>query len=278
MTTPLPIPPTTEDPSTFDPRSDAFFLALLQYQQELDAFQAATVAAGRNRLHNNAFLINQRAVSGTVTLAAGAYGHDRWKAGGAGCTYTFATVNNLTTLTISAGSLVQVIEGSALQSGTHVLSWSGTAQGKIGAGSYAATGVTSTVTGGSNLSIEFGTGTLALPQFEPGATATATEHLGYGAHLVNCQRFYTVVTNHANYFVPFNSTGAAAYVALIPLFAFPVEMRAAPTMSYTYGTSSNLTGAPSVNVDKRGFSMYGVGTASGYGFLYPGTITASADL
>jgi hypothetical protein len=85
----------------------------------------------KNVIIDGNFNVNQRGVSGTVTLAAGAYGHDRWKGGASGCTYTFATVENVTTLTISAGSLIQVVEGLNLQSGIYTLSFSGTAQGKI---------------------------------------------------------------------------------------------------------------------------------------------------
>src|SRR3990172_9033570 len=98
------------------------------------------LAGLRNRIINGNFAINQRAVTGTVVLAAGIYGHDRFKAGASGCTYTFATSANVTTLTISAGSLQQVIEGVNLETGTYALSWSGTATGKIGAGAYSASG------------------------------------------------------------------------------------------------------------------------------------------
>lgn len=128
-----------------------------------------------NKVRNGCFRINQRAKAGTVTLAAGEYGHDGWKGGASGCTYTFAASNEVVTLTISAGSLVQVIEGGDLETGTHTMSWTGTAQGKIGAGSLSASGVTGSVTGGSNLNIEFGTGTLAKVKLEMGAFATAFE-------------------------------------------------------------------------------------------------------
>ena len=90
----------------------------------------------KNRIINGTFGINQRVVSGTVTLTAGIYGHDRFKAGASGCTYTFATSANITTLTITAGSLIQVIEGVNLESATYTLSFSGTAQGKIGGGFF----------------------------------------------------------------------------------------------------------------------------------------------
>ena len=151
-----------------------------------------------NAIINGNFQVNQRGVSGTVTLAAGAYGHDRWKAGASGCTYTFATVNNVTTLTITAGSLIQVIEGINLYSGTYALSWSGTAQGKIGAGSYSGSGVTGSVTCGTNLNIEFNTGTLSLVQFEPGTVATPFERRDYGRELMMCQRYFYKTTGGSN--------------------------------------------------------------------------------
>lgn len=144
----------------------------------------------QNKVRNGCFRINQRAKTGTVTLAAGEYGHDGWKGGASGCTYTFATSNEVVTLTISSGSLVQVIEGNDLETGTHTMSWTGTAQGKIGAGSLSASGVTGSVTGGSNLSIEFGTGTLAKVKLEKGAFATAFEMAPVGDELRRCQRYY----------------------------------------------------------------------------------------
>jgi hypothetical protein len=145
------------------------------------ALAAEAAASGalygfRNKLINPLFSVNQLGKSGTVTLAAGEYGHDGWKAGASGCTYTFSASEGVTTLTISAGSLKQVVIGADLLSGTYKLTWTGTAQGKIGAGSYSSTGVTGAVTGGSNLTIEFNTGTLSKPQLEFGSVASLFEH------------------------------------------------------------------------------------------------------
>jgi len=147
----------------------------------------------RNRLMNATFEVNQRAVASPVTLAAGAYGHDRWKAGAAGCTYSWASANGLTTITITAGSLVQVIEGNNLDDGlanTYVLGWNGTATGKIGGGAFSGSGITGAANGGANLSIEFGVGTLAKPQLEPGAFRTTFDRRPYGMELDLCQRYY----------------------------------------------------------------------------------------
>ena len=148
----------------------------------------------QNRLHNALFNINQRAVSGTVNLAAGAYGHDRWKAGAGGCTYTFATVGNITTLTITAGTLQQVIEGANLESGTHCLSWTGTATARIDSGAYSTSGMTGTSVGGTNQTIEFSTGTLSLPQYEAGGNPSAFGYRPIGLEEIICKRYYQIVT------------------------------------------------------------------------------------
>lgn len=191
----------------------------------------------RNKIINGNFVINQRAVSGTVTLAAGAYGHDRWKAGASGCTYTFATVENKTTITISAGSLVQVIEGINLQSGTHILSWQGTAQGKIGAGSYGASGVTGLAIGGTNMTVEFGTGTLSLVQLESGNIATVFEQRFIGTELSLCQRYYQSNMNTmCNLCFPTESLAHVFYVH--PNFC--VLMRIPPTVTiYSFNKTVN---------------------------------------
>ena len=231
----------------------------------------------KNVIINGNFGINQRGVSGTVTLAAGAYGHDRWKAGASGCTYTFATSQNVTTLTISAGSLIQVIEGLNLNSGTYTLSWGGTAQGKIGSGSYAGSGVTGTAVGGTNLNVEFGIGTLSLVQLEAGSVTTPFERRPYGQELALCQRYYVQMDGPANYFANGHQNSTTQYDAQGVL---PVVMRAAPTASLigtviikvTVGGSTTVTNVTSFPASPRNFRVYGnnpaVG-ATGYGlFLF----------
>jgi hypothetical protein len=227
----------------------------------------AVELSARNAIINGNFGVNQRFVSGTVTLAAGAYGHDRWKAGSSGCTYTFATSGNVTTLTISAGSLLQVIEGINLFSGTYALSWAGTAQGKIGAGAFGNSGITGSVTGGTNLNIEFGTGTVSLVQFEQGTVATPFEHRSFGQELALCQRYFEVGETTANY-----NTMANRYLNV----PFVVTKRAAPTMTRTgpgelsSGTDGTITSTPTT----QSFYFFQATNTN----IVGGSWTASAEL
>lgn len=174
----------------------------------------------QNILINGDFRINQRVVSGTVTLSANTYGHDRWKAGASGCTYTFATSDGKTTITITAGSLIQVVEGINLTTGTYVLSWGGTATGKIGSGAYSSSGITSSVTGGTNLNIEFGIGTLFNAKLEKGTVVTPFISRIYGEEEILCKR----------YCQSFVAIGVAYNASLISIgTSFPIAMRSTPT-------------------------------------------------
>lgn len=202
----------------------------------------------RNKIINGNFAINQRAVSGTVVLAAGQYGHDRWKAGAGGCTYTFATVANVTTITITAGSLIQIIEGINLQSGTHILSWQGTAQGKIGAGDYGASDITGMAVGGTNLVIEFGTGTLSNVQLEQGSVATEFEQRPIGVELQLCQRYYEIIStsdgNRTDGSLGSRYCNTASSFMYVGSACYAVTKRAVPTLTYstvTYENASNFT-------------------------------------
>lgn len=63
----------------------------------------------KNLLINGAFNINQRVFAGGA-LAAGIYGHDRWKADAGGANYSVSG----DTVTLTSGTLVQVIESPGL--------------------------------------------------------------------------------------------------------------------------------------------------------------------
>lgn len=155
-----------------------------------DALGIGSTISYRNQIINGRFKINERAVSGTVVLAAGQYGHDRWKAGSGGCTYTFATSGGITTVTITSGSLVQVIEDQNVISNTYTVSRVGTSQARVVGGTYAPTPFQITgVTPGAALSVEFGTGTLTSVQVEAGSVATPFEFRPRPLELFLCQAY-----------------------------------------------------------------------------------------
>lgn len=119
-----------------------------------------------NILINPLGAINVRAVSGTVVLPANTYGHDRWRSGAGGCTYTFNTVGNVTTFTITAGTLQQVVHSSNVFTSDHILSWVGSSNAQIDGGGFSTSPITASLTGGTDATVEFGTGTMSLPQLE----------------------------------------------------------------------------------------------------------------
>lgn len=229
--------------------------------------------SGRQRLINSQFLINQRGVSTTVTLAAGAFGHDRWKAGASGCTYSTTVVGSDVQINITAGSLMQIVEGANIEGGDYVLSWVGTAQGRIGVGPYSASGVTSlAVVSGINVAIEFRAGTVRIPQLEPGIIITPYERRLFSEELVACQRYYEngsgVIAGYAG------AVGGTPYVA--PVY-FKVGKRAIPTLSYTIATSVNNSVADIRNASVNGAQWHCEPTNVG-NFIWSGAWTASAEL
>jgi hypothetical protein len=252
---------------------------------QMPSLNGGALGALRNRLINGGFSVNQRAVSGTVTLAAGAYGHDRWKAGASGCTYTFATVANVTTLTISAGSLIQVVEGINLETGTYCLSWSGTATAKIGAGSLSASGVTGSITGGTNTNIEISTGTVSKVQLELSPIPTTFESTRpYGMELALCQRYYEVSANMLSAWAQSTTAGKISGIFQVPkrvgpsvaLYTGATLNAQNPTVTFASGTNSSLGTTTITTYNYPSGSVFGYGVdyanatalTTGIGYIY----------
>jgi hypothetical protein len=252
--------------------------------------------AFKNRIIDGGFTINQRGYTSGTSLSSGSYGHDRWKGGASGGTYTFTqgSTGVNTTITITAGSIIQVIEGANLpEGGTYVLSWTGTAQGKIGSGSFGASGITGTITAGTNTNIEFNTGTCGNVQLEVGSTATSFDYRPYGTELALCQR----------YFIRTNPTGANGSGGLMGVYYannaaslnynFPVTMRAAPSVTrssaggngdtFWVSTVTATSAGTSSNVNSGTTGMWQELTsmsvaAVGYPVAYNGSLQLSAEL
>lgn len=183
--------------------------------------------AGKNLLINGNPIINQREVSGTVVLSSGDYGHDRWKAGTGGCTYTFSESQNVVTIDISAGTLMQEIEGKNIQTGTHIFHWQGTATGRINSASYTVSPQTGNLTGGTNAIVEFNTGTFSFAKLELGEIATPFVPKTEAEEKIDCQRYYWRIVQSGNSTI---ANGHAYTVENGRLhLMFPTEMRIPPT-------------------------------------------------
>lgn len=204
--------PTT---TTVDPTA-ALGLATKQYADSQRTY--------RNKLINSGFIVNQRGVVTGAVLAAGAFGHDRWKAGAGNAVVTFPGLAGPSqTLTIATGgSMLQIIEAQEIQAGNYILSWQGTAQARINGGVYGVSPRTITLTAGTQTTIEFKDGSVLEPQFERSSSATPWEVRPYTAELLLCQRYYTTQTSSAQ---------TASVGFCVTPFYLPVTMRATPTVS-----------------------------------------------
>lgn len=221
------------------------------------AAASATAAAavvgnqGRNRLTNGDWRINQRAYVSAATLASGKYGHDRWKAGGSGGNYSFTQLKSDTTITIAASkSLIQVVEDADVEGGSYILSWTGTATARVGinsatpSGNFAVSPITITgQTAGTTMAVEFtganaagtsavatNTGTMGKAQFEPGSIATPFERLDYQVQLARCLRYAFRMAIPAD--TGFAAGAAFSTTAIVGVMAWPLPMRAAPTITF----------------------------------------------
>jgi hypothetical protein len=263
---------------------------------------------GRNKIINGGFAINQRGYVSASTLASGTYAHDRWKAGASGGDYSFVQIASPTQVTIAAGkSLIQVIENVNVEGGTYILSWTGTATGRIGinsatpSGNFSASPVIVTgQTAGTVMSVEFtganaaggnsvatNSGTLGTVQLETGSVASPFEFRSYPAELAYCQRYYAQI-GKALWCFGFNNT------SIVVGASFPVAMRGTATISNPVALTVHdlpvgtivQSGANQINagpyVDGDGFYV-GIGGFSGITVYRPyaingGYVAASSEL
>ena len=200
--------------------------------------------SGRNAAINGSFAINQRGYASSTALAAGAYAHDRWKAGANGCTYTFTQSVPDTIATVTAGTLIQAVDAPNIYATSYWLTWTGTATARVwqgtATGAFAAGTATKLggipvnallITGltlGTVTNLEFSGGTLGLVQFEaalPNAGPTRFERRQLGVEMALCQRYHQIVY--------VGSTLGACLTSTLIAFnlTFPVIMRANPAVT-----------------------------------------------
>lgn len=211
------------------------------------------LAGLRNVAINGGFTINQRAYASAAALASGAYGHDRWKAGAGGGNYSFTQLASNTLITIAANkTLIQVVEYKNVQATRYVVSWTGTALGRVGvnsatpSGAYAASPIViSGQTAGTTMSVEFGNGAssgtlgdVMIVAASAGTVDTPFEQRPYGMELALCQRYYYRITADDTAYV-FGIAYADSATSGFSCGQFPVTLRTSPTALEQNGTAAN---------------------------------------
>ena len=186
----------------------------------------------RNALINASFIVNQwESVSTSVVVAANTYWRDRWKSGPGGCTLSIS--GNVATIT--AGTLVQVVDGVDVLGGDHVINWTGTATCSVN-GTGRAKGESFTLPAGANVTVSFGTGTLSFPQLEQGGVATPFERRPKALELQICQSYYERTPRYLE----------QGYAQASQLIRHPkqwrVEKRVTPTVTPIFLNSINAAG------------------------------------
>ena len=240
---------------------------------------SAQLAIYRNRIINPTFAINQRGYISGTALSAGTYAHDRWKAGTNGCTYTFTQNIVDTTLTITAGSLMQVVENINVVDTSYILSWTGTAQarvainGAITSGAYSASPIVMpTVNVGQTITVEFSTGTFGKVQLESGNSVSVFERRFYIIEMLLCQRYYEVI---------YYSTAGYALLSSLLLtnvswwnWKFSVPKRVIPTFMVINGSWSNSTPTVYYSADRLEFTSSSWSTLTGQSGMVAAAVSA----
>lgn len=205
-----------------------------------------------NQAANPEFTVNQDAYVSGAALAAGVYGHDQWRAGAGGCTYTYAAASGLTTATITAGTLVQPFEAEQADSATKVISWTGTAQARLNStGAYAASPIY--VTGlalNTAFNVEFNTGTLTQLKVANGTVLTPYVKPNPQADLDRCLWFYWInagaAASGADFAIPSNLSAASTNAFRVSI-TMPTPMRITPVVTVTAQTQVDRAGGNLAN-------------------------------
>jgi hypothetical protein len=202
----------------------------------IPSLNGGPLAGFRNVIINGNPTINQRGyVSGAATSGANQYTLDRWRVVTSGQNISFTDSANVRTVTAPAGGCEQVVEGLSILSGTYTLNWTGTATATVN-GTAVAKGGNVTLTGGTNATVRFSSGTFAQVQLEPGPVATPFERRLFATELALCQRYFAVI------YVSLRGTsisGNLEYTA-----KFPQTMRAIPSatgFSHPSYTANNVS-------------------------------------
>lgn len=212
---------------------------------------SSTMSTKPNILINPHFDINQRGyVSGTATTISNQYTFDRWRIPTLGESITFSTSGGVTTITLPASGLEQVIEPTFIKGGSYYLTVNGTASTITvsqsvdnvtyntvtpSSGAYTITAnyyVKINLKSGNVTSVKFEEGTVSTPIAKTDDMFRAKRYFDYGS--VGSGRYWA---------------GSAASTYFAGAFKLTNVMRTAPTITTTtptYVNSSTIVSGSSV--------------------------------
>jgi hypothetical protein len=197
----------------------------------VSSLNGGPLAGFRNVIINGNPTINQRGyVSGAATSGANQYTLDRWRVVTSGQNISWTDSANVRTVTAPAGGCEQVVEGLSIISGTYTLNWTGTATATVD-GSAVAKGGNVTLTGGTDATVKFSSGTFSLVQLEPGSVVTPFEQRPIGTELALCQRYY----ESGDIILVPTVSGTAQ------ILSFATRKRSTPTITLVAGAGSGAT-------------------------------------
>jgi hypothetical protein len=184
---------------------------------------------------------------------------------------TFTSAPQGQQVTISSGRTIkQIVERENITAGTFVLSWTGTATGRVyntGATppAYAASPIVVTLDGLANVEVEFtasgGTQTLWKPQLEQNRQPTPFEQRPIGVELELCQRYYWRYYGNAGGYSRFPSTGASFNgTSWQGVLNTPITMRAVPSLV----ESSGVGCTDNISFDSAAFTSVSVATGQSH--------------
>ena len=110
-------------------------------------------------------------------------------------------------------------------------------------------------------------------QLEVGSVATPFEHRSFSDELLRCQRYYFQTGNEVG---AFGSPSSGGY-ALNEVYRFPVQMRAAPTITRSYTGTSNLSSTNNQQTSATHVTEQRIATNAG-NVYWTFSLTASAEL
>lgn len=207
----------------------------------------------RNKIINALGTINQRSyVSGAATSGANQYTIDRWRVVTSGQNLAWTESEGVRTMTAPAGGVEQIIEGSCILTGDHVLSWTGTATATVN-GVARTNGEVFALTGGSNVTIRFSNGTFSKPQLEMSSSATEFAQRHIQQELALCQRYYEIGGGWSDLGCVIATTSGQEFYHTM---RFLVEKRAVPAIVLGTSASGYVSGSNQVGtVSTRSFYL-----------------------